>query len=443
MELRELGDRLFRLHAKLIIAIFLVGVLGGLAIHVRDKPQYQASVQFVLGAADPQNASEAAVLADTAHGIATGVQLVSGAISELGINRNPVTVAANTNVQTIGSSGVLTLSVTDPDPQVAVRLANTLAADVVSTRITLTQNGLASSLRSLALQETAIDVQIQKLTSQIGQLVGRPSSSTEVKALRTRVTGLQNQAGQIAVQRNDLQAQAGPRATVIDKALSAVGVPGRTVLDVLLGGLLGLVVGIAIAGARETVRPSLVGAPSISRAIGAPLLGEMNTPPDEWTVANLPDAGSYVELAADAQHVKYVRFAALEAPGRRRARVRMLEGPLHRLRVRQPSQPRVSANTTPISLYADEPDRAGPAARLPDLDAKDSPRTGLVVAIPRILKLADVDALTNFIWISGWTLLGVIVYPPSKKPATTTPDPPQPTGSQPESPLSGQVGVDA
>jgi hypothetical protein len=35
------------------------------------------------------------------------------------------------------------------------------------------------------------------------------------------------------------------------------------------------------------------------------------------------------------------------------------------------------------------------------------------------------------------------VYPPSKKPATTKPDRPHPTGSQPESPLSGQVGVDA
>ena len=64
--------------------------------------------------------------------------------------------------------------------------------------------------------------------------------------------------------------------------------PGHGMLDVLLGGILGLVAGIAIAGAIEVGRPSLVGAAAMSRAIGAPLLGEMNTPPDGWTLAALP-----------------------------------------------------------------------------------------------------------------------------------------------------------
>ena len=113
----------------------------------------------------------------------------------------------------------------------------------------------------------------------------------------------------------------GPQTAVIDRATSAVRISGRAVDNAVLGGVLGLVLGIAIAAVREMARPSLVGAAAVSRAVGAPLLGEMGTLPDTWTVATLPDAGSYVELAAESQNVQEVRFATLDPRhGRRRPR---------------------------------------------------------------------------------------------------------------------------
>ena len=176
MELRELGDRLFRLHAKLIIGAFLVGLLGGLAVYLTAKPQYQASTTLVMGAQDPQSAEEAAVLADTARGIATGPQLVSKAISGTGATRNEQAVAAAINVQALGNSGVLTLSVTDSNPRVAVRLANGLTARVVNTRIALIENGLASSLRGLAQQEASTDAQIRRLNTRIQTLAAQTAT---------------------------------------------------------------------------------------------------------------------------------------------------------------------------------------------------------------------------------------------------------------------------
>lgn len=447
MELREIGNRLFRLHAKLIIAVFLVGLAGGLALYLSAKPKYQASAVFVIGAQDPQSAEEAAILADTARGIAIGPRLVTRAISAAGVIRSEQAVAANINVQTLGGSGVLTLSVTDPDPQVAMKLANGLAAGVVSTRIALIQNGLASSLRNLARQEASTDAQIQRINTQIQALapqiaVASPQATGQLAQLQARLTSLQQEATQIAVQRNDLQATQGPKTTVLDKATSATRLPGRGLVDTLLGGILGLVVGIALAGVREMLRPSLVGASAIARAVGTPLLGEMNTPPDSWTLAALPDAGTYIELAADAQHVHEVRFAALDTDRRRGARVRMLEGPLHRLRFGQSPETNLLVGTAPNGLHAEQqPAAAAPGGPAADLDAKNSPRTGLVAAIPRVLKVADVDALTNFLWISGWTLLGAIVYSPSKKPVKTAQGPPTTSGSTKKSSL-GHVEVD-
>lgn len=443
MELRELGGRLFRLHARLIIAVFLAGVLGGVAVHVRDKPQYQGNVLFVMGVPDPQSAESAAVLADTARGIATGPQLVARAISAAGVSRDEAAVAKAISVQTAGGSGVLTLSVMDPDPRVAVRLANALADAVVSTRVGLLHGGVAASVAGLSRQEASAKAEIQRLSTRTQKLAariaatsaGRQNSATaQLNELQARLTSEQDLATQIGVQRNELEAQLGPKTTVIDKAVSAVGVPGRGLDDAVLGGVLGLVLGIAIAAGLEVVRPSLVGAAAISRAIGAPLLGEMSTPPASWTVAALPDAGTYIELAADSQQVQEVRFAALDPDGRHRARVQMLEGPLHRLRFGQ------SPGRDPAGAAQDGA-AAEPVPAAADQDGASSPRTGLVVAVPRVLKLADVDVLANFIWISGWTLLGVIVHWPARKAIKAAP--PGQASSQHDSSLGGHVEVDA
>jgi capsular polysaccharide biosynthesis protein len=423
MELRELGNRLFRLHAKLIIVCLVAGVLGGLALALGGKPHYQASVLFTMGSPDPQSAEVATVQADTARGIAAGPQLVGQAIAQARASRDEKAVAASITIQTVGSSGIVMLSVTDRDPQVAVRLANALANGVVSTRAQLIQSGKASSLQGLDQQAASTQAQIKQVSAQIGELSQQssPAAIAQLNGLEARLTALQNLAGQIAVQRNTMQSQLGPQAKVIDKAVSAVGVHGRQLDNALLGGLLGLVLGIAIAAVREVMRPSLVGPMAVSRAIGAPLLGEMSTSPDTWTLASLPDAGSYIELAADAKDVQEVRFAVLEPRhGRRRAAVRMLEGPLQRLRFSW-SRSASSAVAADDSLPAG-PGSAAAAIALPgaDQNGKSPPRIGLVVAVPRVVKLADMDPLANFIWISDWVLLGVIACPPPRKARTAS-----------------------
>jgi capsular polysaccharide biosynthesis protein len=453
MELRELGDRLFRLHAKLIIGLMLLGVLAALAINLQVHRQYQASALLVIGAPDPQSVAEATALANTASGIATGPQMINRAIAQARASRSELAVASAVSVQAIGSSGVLNLTVTDPDPHVAVRLANALAAGVVQTRIALAQSDLAPALQNLTQQETQIAVQIQHLNSEITALtarsatlrpgVARTATARRLRSLQASRSALEGQAAQLAVQRNDLAVQQGPRATVIDKAITAVSSPGRSLLDVLLGAVLGLVLGIACAAGWEALQPRLVGAVAISRATGVPLLGEMTTPPDSWTLASLPDAGTYVELAADSQQVHEVRFAVLDPGGRHGARVRMLAGPLRQLRLGSGRGTNLLVATTHDGHPAESAAAADPLAPAASLDGSPPPRIGLVAAIPRVLKLADVDALTNFIWISGWTLLGVIVFTPSKKTATTVTDRQHPADGATQGSQGGQVEVDA
>jgi capsular polysaccharide biosynthesis protein len=454
MELRELCNRLFRLHANLILAFVLIGTLAGLAMTLGSGSQYQASALFTMGSQDPQSAEVAGVLAATARGIATAPQVVNQAISSAGVNRNEQAVASAISIQTQGSSGIVMLSVTDRDPRAAIALANALAAQVVSTRAAVIQHGRMASLRSLAQQEASTNAQIQKLNSQIQELQGQnsPSALTQLSALEARLTALQVLATQLIVQQDNLQSAMGPQVTVIDKAVSAVGMHGRQLDNALLGGVLGLVLGIAVAGTREVVRPSLVGSAAVCRAISAPLLGEMNAPPASWTVAALPDAGSYVQLAAEANNVQEVRFAALEPKHRHsRARVRMLEGPLHRLRFSESRSRDQAAPSIPDDPSADHGlsarlSPAAPAAAVGATDQNgggDPPRIGLVVAVPKVVKVADVDALTNFTWLSGWILLGVITYTAPRKAITRASRGAGPVGSGRDSSVTKQAEVDA
>ena len=114
--------------------------------------------------------------------------------------------------------------------------------------------------------------------------------------------------------------------------------------------------------------------------------------------------------------------------------MRMLEGPLHRLRYDRSRTARQPAEVAPNGRSAE--------LNLASAD-ENSPRTGLVVAIPRVLKVADIDAVTNFVWISGWTLLGVIVFPAKRRAAASAGRGFRPADARRDDPASQDMEVQA
>jgi hypothetical protein len=135
--------------------------------------------------------------------------------------------------------------------------------------------------------------------------------------------GLQAQQQDLQAQRQAVYAQEqqlaqtltiNPRPHVVD-ASTKVGTPVPSDLTVLLplGGLLGLIVGIALAAIREATSPTL-NRDALARHFGAPLLGRIDgrdTTIDPWLAG-------YVKSAADAAGVGRVQLVAV---GRRPADV--------------------------------------------------------------------------------------------------------------------------
>jgi capsular polysaccharide biosynthesis protein len=407
LELGEVIGRIFGRHKKLIAALILVGLLAGFAIHLDDAPQYSASARLVLDTSDPEDQAQSGVIADTTRAIASGPSLVRDALDKIGVRRDATELAKrHVRVQALGSSGVMQLSVTDSDPKVAVALANAIAAAVIKTRLQVTAGEAVTVARSLDQQLTRLQQEISDLDARIDQAGGVVGSGQLVRrreALAQRMSQLESERASVETTR-----ALRPRAAVLDPASPpAQQLPGRRLPDLVLGGLLGLLLGVGAAALVESLRPTLVGRTAIARGTEAPVLAELVGPPQRrghrhgWVAADVAEAAMHVELVAVAAGVQQVRLMALDRQVDLSNLVQILGDSLKTATVQQADMP-TARRRRPGSRAGLEPEALQSEG--------DGGRIGLVLVAPTVLKLADFDPVKDFLTISGWPLLGVIVY---------------------------------
>ena len=412
MELGEVIGRIFGRHRKLIAALVLAGLLAGLAIHLDDAPQYSASARLVLDTTDPEDQAQSGVIADTTRAIASGPSLIRNALEKIGVRRDATELAKrHVRVQALGSSGVMQLSVTDSDPKVAVALANAIAAAVIRTRLQVTSGEAATAVRSLDQQLTRLQQEISDLDARIDQAGGAAGSGQLVRrreAIAQRMSQMESERASVETTR-----ALRPRAAVLDPASPpAQRLPGRRLPDLVLGGLLGLLLGVGAAALVESLRPTLVGRTAIARGTEAPVLAELVGPPQRrgnrhgWVAADVAEAAMHVELVAVAAGVQQVRLMALDRQVDLSNLVQILGDSLKTATVQQADMP-TARRRRPGARAGLEPEAVQPEG--------DGGRIGLVLVAPTVLKLADLDPVKDFLTISGWPLLGVIVYQPLRR----------------------------
>lgn len=150
------------------------------------------------------------------------------------------------SVEPIGGSGALILSVSHQAPRVAARLANELAADLADEDL------------------------------QPGATGGTTTSPT-----------------------------------ILDPPTVPTSPDPRPIIpNVVLGCLVGLITGVGAAAAAEVFSPGLVSAHEVARVMGVPALGEVSTPFDKLTAADVQPVATRLQLAARYAQVDVVDFFA-------------------------------------------------------------------------------------------------------------------------------------
>jgi len=387
MELGQAFRRIVLRHAALILTAVLLTSTGVYLLHRHDVPLYSASARLVLDTGDPRQGSESVAIADTVRAIATGQTHVSDAMKSLGIDRDPVDLATRKiKVDALGTSGVVSLTVTDRDARVAAALANYLADDVVATRRSLDQAAADEQSAELARRIDAVnagladvDARYQQLPQSGYWLAGqRASLASEKVALEQELASVRG-------------ASAGrPVAAVLDRAASpAHADTPRTLIDVTIALLAGLVLGLLLASLLEALSPRLVGEEGVARAFAVPVVGRYRRPaPGRAQVHRLLSDLRMLGIQAGVDHVRLLPVGQVDASG--------LLGYLKAAAKRKPAGIHIS--TFDSSLWATDPTR---------LNGELTKSGVVLVTAPEAEERALVRA-ADTVQMSRWPVLGLI-----------------------------------
>ncbi|MGA8635650.1 MAG: hypothetical protein WB805_12415 [Candidatus Dormiibacterota bacterium] len=384
MEISEAAKRIFRARGLVILAFLLTGLAAGFGVHkVVETKTYTASARLVLSGSVPQNSDWAAALAGTVQGIVTSPAELSKALAEAGATRDIVKFTKDVDTQSLSSSSVLQLSVTDPNAGVATAVANTLATDAVATLNAQAQQPSQALLGELQAQIDPLESEIAAIGSELS--VAR--SSDVVTALLAQRSDLSQQMTALITKQADIQQQMvqSQGASVVAPATRPdVADPSRLPLDLILGAIAGLILGIGLAVILETMRPTLVGRLAIERALGAPVFGVINASAPGDLSALIGRLHRAAERARASTVVLWSRDADLSDV------VRRLQG------------------TKPSVVRAARPSLTVRAA-VPGEPV--NPRWALVVVVPPTVPLRTIEQADELRTDEGLTVLGAIIMP--------------------------------
>lgn len=272
MEIDEVAARLVRRYWALLVACILVPVAFVTLIVMKQPAMYAADARIITSSEVPVSASEADAIVSQVQGIATGPTAASQALRQAHVRLNIANfIASHVSVTGLGTSQVVDIIVTDPNPLIAQKVARGLANEVVGSLNKVSQSGL-----SLAL--TVVDTEIVRLTQDRAVLASQAAKSPQNQQLQAKLAGLDQVIANFTGDRGRLLIQASTQglAAVIDEPGLPPGPQSKALVQKLgLALLLGLVLGILLSAIAETIRPTVPGARRVGRRLNSPMLGNL------------------------------------------------------------------------------------------------------------------------------------------------------------------------
>ncbi|HZT14948.1 MAG TPA: hypothetical protein VFA19_03295 [Gaiellaceae bacterium] len=422
MELNEAVRRIFLQHRLLIAIAVLAGAAIGVALAVGSKG-YTASTRMVIDSQDPKARAESTAIADTARAIATSPSLVRKALADAGVTGKSIDAFATNDisVNTLGTSGVIELSVTDGSRRVAATVANALAQEVIRTRLEIATGLARQTQAAIAGKVTDLDQRIARLDSTLASLNVQLARGgvAQAAALQARIDQLSRLRDFLTQQRGVLETQqaglltsssVGPMPSVISAATAAnataVTSPYRS--DGVLGGLLGLILGLAFAVLAESVRPTLAGGAAVARELGTAHLGTYAVDGETGAVDGAVALTHDLKEAAVSAQVRKVDLLGA-VPGLELGPLaKALEAATAKATARD-SHVHVSG---PSSIVVERQLRIRPVG---PQNLTEGRETGLVVIAPATLKKTQLNGIAELIRVTRSPLLGVITFKPAQR----------------------------
>ena len=425
MELNDALRRIFGQHRGLVLSAVLLGVLLAALMHMGDARTYTASTRFALDTDDPETQAESASIADTAKAIATSPHQVKGAVTRARVRgRDLVEVEKRISIRALGSSGVLQLSVSDPDPRAAAAISNALAERVINARLGVSSGQLKQVLSDLSRRIGKVNRKLAFLDAKIDAISadggvtaasGDPETAEYLRDLLTKRDGLTQQRTVLESERvRALSTDAlRPAPSIISPATAPRQPdPSKRLPDMALAALLGLILGAGFAALVEALRPTLIGGEVLARELDTPLIGTITRASQGDHIEDVVAVMGRLQLAASARGVDSIGLVAarrgldLDGLAKRMDAVGFSSSVLTSL-----------VGGTAGEAGAEEGAPSSTSFRVRPFNAQqlalsNGGATGLVLVSPPALKKTELDDVMHLLRMSPAPLVGVITYSP-------------------------------
>jgi polysaccharide biosynthesis transport protein len=282
----------------LLLGGLVVAAVVGFGISQLQPKTYEAKTTLIVGQSlkttSPDYAGMLASqqLATTYASIAATRSQLQAAIAALGLDTTPDELARRVDATAVTGSSLLTIAVQDSNPAEAASIANTLATSLIKEtspsagREEEFQASLDSALMATSAQITQTQERVTKLLAQASPT---PADQNELNGLQAQLVTLRSTYATML----GVASSAGATNTlsVVDPAVApAQPIGPRTLLNVLVAALLGLLAASAIAAMAEYRNDTVRDGDQVEQLAGATLLATVG-------VQRLPEDMSKYPLA--------------------------------------------------------------------------------------------------------------------------------------------------
>jgi capsular polysaccharide biosynthesis protein len=427
-------------HRWLLIVLVLVPMAVIIPLRERMSVTYAATATIQAQATSPDADTQVQAILARVSAVATNPELVASAIQAAHVGRNADEVAAREiAARSVGSSAVVSLTVTDPDPQVAVRLAASLAHGVVR-QLNELSSSYTAELATLNAQNAALTGQRNSLLSQLGSGASGQASSAVTQADLESLTAIDNQlvANAQAQQQIEIALGSVASAQVVSVPTTATGVSREVAVYGALAGLLGLILGLLIATIRELARPTMGRPDAGARELGLSLLGNVQVSDGRVTALD-PDLPTRLDLAARRLVAQTLVLCGPVPPAELAALAEQLNDALLRIPA-SPGSGRANGSGSPSLALTDyiqdgndhrtvsgdsarAPGAVGTITTYPSVSARSTCTAAsladlmlgacpedpaLVIVLPRFAPHAALDRAADLGVTAGWPIVGVV-----------------------------------
>ncbi len=272
----HIGDylRILRRRKWVVILVTLAVAGSALAFSLLQTPIYQSHARVLLEPSQAVFQVGVGNYVDPAR-IQTEIEVI-GSERVKSLVKEKLGSTPNGSASVVGNTAVIDVSGRDKNPQIAARIANAYADSYVEYRQKQAVGGLLAATKELQLQISSLDKQITDAQDR-ARSANPPKAgaiatpSAEEESLRSQRAAFKEKLDQLSV---DTAVRTGGASLVAKAPVPTTPVSPTTFRNVLLGLLVGLIVGTALAFLVDQLDDSLRNKDDLERLTGGlPVLG--------------------------------------------------------------------------------------------------------------------------------------------------------------------------